>query len=106
MLKTSEKRSSSLSHSTKANSMPAVIEDLPTAEREGAPAPVVYTTLYDLIAAVSAEIEPSEEEFVVPIVAHLLRAGYAQFLRDVDVEMLGDDYGLTDLHAEERCVSA
>jgi len=55
-------------------------------ERAGAPRTVVYTTLYDLIAAVNAEVEPGEEACVVPIVAHLLRAGHAHFLREVDVE--------------------
>ena len=51
----------------------------------------MYTTLYDLIAAVDEAIEPGEEDLVAPIVAHVLRAGRAHFLRDVDVEMFWDD---------------
>lgn len=67
---------------------------------------VVYTTLYDLIAAVDEAIEPGEEDLVAPIVAHVLRAGRAHFLRDVDVEMFWDDQDLACLEAEESCVLA
>jgi hypothetical protein len=56
-------------------------------ERAETSCPVVYTTLYDLIAAVNAALEPGEEVLTVPIVAHLLRAGRARFLRDGDVDM-------------------
>ena len=74
--------------------------------REDATRAVVYTTLYDLIAAVDDAIAPSEEDYVAPIVAHLLRAGYAHFLRDVDVDMLYDDQAPACLEAEESCVLA
>ncbi len=74
--------------------------------RDDATGAVIYTTLYDLIAAVGAEIEPGEEDFVAPIVTHLLRAGCAQFLRDVDVELLWDDQAPACLDAEESCVLA
>jgi hypothetical protein len=47
--------------------------------REDATRAVVYTTLYDLIAAVNDAIEPGEEDCVAPIVAHLLRAGRRPF---------------------------
>jgi hypothetical protein len=73
---------------TKEDSMPEEHDDVMAPERAGAPRTVVYTTLYDLIAAVDAEVEPGEEACVVPIVAHLLRVGHAQFLREVDVEWL------------------
>jgi hypothetical protein len=66
----------------------------------------VYTILYDLIAAVGEELEPDEEDFVAPIVTHLLRAGRAQFLRRVDVEMLCADQALGCLQEEESCVPA
>jgi hypothetical protein len=66
--------------------------------------PVVYTTLYDLIAAVNDAVDPGEEDVVAPIVAHLLRAGRAHFLRDVDVDMLWDDQALGCLEDEESCV--
>ena len=73
-------------------------------EREGTIRTVVYTTLYDLIAAVGDAIEPGEEYCVAPIVAHLLHAGRAQFLRDVDVEILWDDQAPAFLEAEESCM--
>ena len=84
--------------------MPAMIDHIIAPTRAGATRPVVSTTLYDLIAAVSAEIEPGEEECVAPIVAHLLRAGHARFLRDVDVEMLWAEPAPASLPAEELYV--
>lgn len=74
--------------------------------REDATRAVVYTTLYDLIAAVDEAIAPGEEDCVAPIVAHLLRAGHARFLRDVDVDMLCDDQAPVRLEEEESCVLA
>jgi hypothetical protein len=74
--------------------------------REEARRAVVYTTLYDLIAAVDDAIEPGEEDCVAPIVAHLLCAGRAHFLRDVAVDMLWDDQAPSCLEAEESCVLA
>ena len=75
-------------------------------ERAETTRPVVSTTLYDLIAAVDEAIEPGEEDLMVPIVAHLLRAGRAHFLRDVDVEMLWDDQAPACLEEEQSCVPA
>jgi hypothetical protein len=86
--------------------MHAVASERMVPERDGATRTVVYTTLYDLITAVDAAIEPGEEDFVAPIVAHLLRAGRAQFLRHSDAELLWDDQAPTCLHEEERCVPA
>jgi hypothetical protein len=63
----------------------------------------VYTTLYDLIAAVQDAIAPGEEASVTPIVAHLLRASHAHFLRDVDVDMLWADAAPACLAAAIRC---
>jgi hypothetical protein len=74
-------------------------------KREDPTCTVVYTTLYDLIAAVGDAIEPGEETCVAPIVAHLLRAGHAHFLREVDVEMPWDDRAAMCLDAEACCVS-
>lgn len=68
--------------------MPAVIDDVIALEQEDASESVVYTTLYDLVAAVNDAIAPGEEACVTPIVAHLLRAGQARFLRHVEVERL------------------
>jgi hypothetical protein len=62
--------------------------------------------LYDLLAAVQDAIEPGEEDMVVPIVAHLLRAGHARFLRDGDRELLWHDQGLACREEEEHCVLA
>jgi hypothetical protein len=84
--------------------MPAVASDSMVPERAGTTRPVVYTTLYDLIAAVDEAIEPGEEDVVTPIVAHVLGAGHAHFLRDVDVEILWEDQAPACLEAEESCV--
>jgi len=83
--------------------MSAVAHDVVALEREGhedGARPVVYTTLYDLIAAVNDAIAPGEEACVVPIVTHLLRAGRVRFLRDVDAEMLWLAEALADCPAE------
>ena len=42
---------------------------------------IMTTTLYDLVAAIQAAVEPDQEELVVPIVAQMLHAGHATFLR-------------------------
>jgi hypothetical protein len=86
--------------------MHAVASDNTVPKQEGPTCTVVYTTLYDLIAAVGDAIAPGEEDCVAPIVAHLIRSGHAQFLRDVDVEMPWDDPVLMCHDAEERCVPA
>ena len=80
--------------------------DVTAPERAGATRKVVNTTLYDLIAVVDAEVEPGEEACVAPMVAHLLRAGHAQFLREVDVERLCADLAPACLQAEDLYVSA
>jgi hypothetical protein len=89
----------------KEESMHAVASDRMVPEREGTTRTVVYTTLYDLIAAVGDAVEPGEEDCVAPIVAHVLRAGRAHFLRDVEVERLWDDQAAACLEEEESCVS-
>ncbi len=73
-------------------------------EHAATPRPVVYTTLYDLIAAVNEAIAPGEEDFVAPIVAHLLRAGRARLLRDGDVDIRWDAQAPACLPAEQSCV--
>ena len=79
-------------------------DDAMAPKRAGAIRTVVYTTLYDLIAAVDVAVEPGEEACVAPIVAHLLHAGHARFLREVDVELLCTDLAPACLQAEELCV--
>ena len=86
--------------------MPAVTDDVTASERDGASGTVVYTTLHDLIAAINDEIEPGEEGCVTPIVAHLLRAGHARFLRGVDVETLWAAPATASLPVAELRVTA
>ncbi|HEY7496160.1 MAG TPA: hypothetical protein VIH59_34280 [Candidatus Tectomicrobia bacterium] len=38
------------------------------------------TTLYDLVAAVQAVVQPEEDELVVATVMHMLGAGHSTFL--------------------------
>jgi hypothetical protein len=66
--------------------MLAIASSLLVPEQAEATPRGVYTTLYDLIAAVREAIEPGEEDLVVPIVRHVLRAGRGRCLRDVDME--------------------
>lgn len=40
---------------------------------------VIETTLYDLIEAVNAVMQPGEEELVVPTVMHLLDTSHVTF---------------------------
>jgi hypothetical protein len=90
--------------------MPAVAHDVTALEREeheDRARTVVYTTLYDLIAAVNEAIESGEEACVVPIVTHLLRAGRVRlFLRDVDGEMRWAEAAPADVPAEALGVPA
>jgi hypothetical protein len=83
--------------------MPAMIDDVTVPKRAGVTDTAVYTTLYDLIAAVQDAIAPGEEASVTPIVAHLLRTGHARFLRDVDVDMLWADEAPARLSAAGCC---
>lgn len=71
--------------------MPAMIDHVTAPARADATRTVISTTLYDLIAAVQDAVEPGEEAYVPAIVAHLLRAGQARFLRHVDVATPWDD---------------
>lgn len=77
--------------------MPAVIAGRPALAHASTTRTVVYTTLYDLIAALNDAIAPSDEACVAPLVADLLHAGRARWLRDVDVETLETE--------PTRCVS-
>jgi hypothetical protein len=91
-------------HSAEEKNMHAVMRGSLVPEQAATTRPVVSTTLYELIAAVDEAIEPGEEDLVAPIVTHLLRAGRARFLRDVDGEMLWDAQDPAWLEAEESCV--
>jgi hypothetical protein len=83
-----------------------MIDHVTAPARTGATRTVVSTTLYDLIAAVQDTIEPGAEASVPAIVAHLLRAGHARFLRDVDVDTSWDDEAPGCLTVEDLCVPA
>jgi len=86
--------------------MSAMIDDVTTPERARATRCVVYTTLYDLIAAVNDAIAPGEEACVTPMVVHLLRTGHARFLREVDTEMLWTKPLRVCPSTEDLCVPA
>lgn len=40
---------------------------------------VIETTLYDLVEAVNAVVQPGEEDLVVPTVMHLLNTSHVTF---------------------------
>ena len=42
----------------------------------------VETTLYDLIDAISAEVEPGEDDLIIATVVHLLNSGRVKFTGD------------------------
>ena len=42
----------------------------------------VQTTLYDLIAAISSEVGPEDDDLVTATVAHLLNSGRVKFTDD------------------------
>jgi hypothetical protein len=42
----------------------------------------IETSLYDLIAAISDEVEPGEEDLVTAMAVHLLHSGRARFAND------------------------
>lgn len=50
-------------------------------ERHTAPN-AIETTLYDLIAAISDEVEPDNDEMVVTTLVHLLNSGSVKFSGD------------------------
>jgi hypothetical protein len=53
--------------------------DVPRAS-ESSPYLTIRTTLYDLIEAINAEVEPEEESLVVATVMDLLESGRITFL--------------------------
>ena len=68
--------------------MVTAIAEQTASARASVPRTVIYTDLYDLIAAVQESLEPGEEAYVTPIVTHLLRDGHAHWLRDVEITAL------------------
>jgi hypothetical protein len=42
----------------------------------------IYTTLYDLIAAISEEVGPEEDHLVTATLIHLLNSGRVKFAED------------------------
>jgi hypothetical protein len=64
--------------------MPAVAAALTpgaTAERAAGAQPPLITTLYDLIAALTEDVEPWEDDVVTAAVVHLCQTGRLRFLR-------------------------
>jgi pyruvate/2-oxoglutarate dehydrogenase complex dihydrolipoamide acyltransferase (E2) component len=43
---------------------------------------IIKTTLYDLIAAINSEVDPTEDYLVVATVMHLLQTGRIRLLRE------------------------
>jgi hypothetical protein len=63
--------------------MPAVAAALTpgaTVERAAGAQPPLITTLYDLIAALTEDVEPWEDEVVTAAVVHLCQTGRLRFL--------------------------
>jgi hypothetical protein len=46
------------------------------------------TTLYDLMAAIQAEVDPNDDALVVATVVHLLRSGRLTWLGQAESELL------------------
>lgn len=51
-----------------------------TVEREVSAQPPIITTLYDLIAALTEQVEPWEDDVVTAAVVHLCQTGRLRFL--------------------------
>jgi hypothetical protein len=61
-------------------STPAV--STPTTEQTHSEAGPIQTTLYDLIEALSQEVEPGEEHLVTAALVHLINSGGVKFVDD------------------------
>ena len=63
--------------------MPAVAEDITAVETVELATPEttpIVTTLYDLIATLTEEVEPGEDDVVTATVVHLCNTGRLRFL--------------------------
>ena len=56
-----------------------ILPDRSAVEEETSSQTPIITTLYDLMAALSAASEPGEEELVIAAVAHLCNTGCLRF---------------------------
>lgn len=54
--------------------METMIRDLPCTTRKSTHSTAIHTTLYDLFAALSAEVGPNEEDVLTATIVHLLNA--------------------------------
>jgi hypothetical protein len=52
---------------------------LVTEEEKNPGQTTIKTTLYDLIEAISGEVDPGEDKMIVATVSHLLNSGWAKF---------------------------
>lgn len=50
---------------------------------------IIHTTLYDLIAAINAQVSPDEDDMVLTIVAHLLKTHWLTYLGTFKRRRLG-----------------
>jgi hypothetical protein len=60
------------------NSTQSILEQVPAC----AASTTIVTTLYDLIEAISAEVEPGEDDLIIATVMHLLNSGRVKFTGD------------------------
>jgi hypothetical protein len=60
------------------NSTQSVLAQVPA----DAESTTITTTLYDLIEAVSAEVDPGEDDLIIATVMHLLNSGRVKFTGD------------------------
>jgi hypothetical protein len=52
---------------------------------------VIQTTLYDLIAAISDEVDPAEDDLVTATLVHLINSGRVRFTGDSrNIKVVGD----------------
>lgn len=60
----------------------AVTPMMPKSTRIHQKSTTITTSLYDLVAAISAEAGPNEDDLVTATVVHLLQSGRVKFLGD------------------------
>ena len=62
--------------------MQIATQSIPTQVPEDTEPTTVATTLYELVEAISAEVEPGEDDLIIATVVHLLNSGRVKFTGD------------------------
>jgi len=62
---------------------------VPVSKRKQRRALLIHTTLYDLIAAINAEVGADEEDLVVALVVQLVKAHRLTYLRPLSTASVG-----------------